>query len=119
MKLTKPHTGTNSMELKTILLYLKPTLMAVALLLGFIAVERLSEPRLQVQADTARFNHVLIVSTAFIHKGQLGVLLLDQRNGNVWFLQKSSGESGRVPFEEPVFLTRVPFEKLDQAPQER
>ena len=99
-------------------LSLKLMMMAIALLLGFIASDQLSEPRVKVHAEAARFDHVQIVSTAFIYKGQLGLLLLDRRNGNVWFAQRTTDESVRVPFEDPVFLFRAPFEKLDQPPQE-
>jgi hypothetical protein len=98
--------------------FLKLTMTAAVLLLGLVTLDHLSEPRLTVQAEAARFDHVQIVSTAFIYKGQLGLLLLDRRNANVWFAQRSTDESGRVPFAEPVFLFRAPFEKLDQAPQE-
>jgi hypothetical protein len=103
------------MEQKTTL-SLKLAMMAIALLLGLIASSHLFEPRVKVQAEGARFDHVTIVSTTFIHKGQMGLLLLDRRNGNVWFIQRSTDESRLVPFDEPVFLVRVPFEKLDQAP---
>jgi hypothetical protein len=97
---------------------LKLTMMATVLLLGLITLDQLFEPRVKAQAEAARFDHVQVVSTAFIHKGQLGLLLLDRRNANVWFAQRSTDESGRVPFEDPVFLFRAPFEKLDQMPQE-
>ncbi|MBL8292487.1 MAG: hypothetical protein JNN08_11660 [Bryobacterales bacterium] len=97
-------------------LSLKLAVMAIAVLLGLAALGDLFEPQAKVQADTARFDHVQIVSTTFIHKGQMGLLLLDRRNGNVWFVQMTSDESRLVPFKDPVFLIRVPFEKLDQAP---
>jgi hypothetical protein len=91
-------------------------MIAIAPLLGLIALFHLFGPGEKVQAQAARFDHVQIVSTTFIHKGQLGLLLLDRRNGNVWFIQMSTDESRSVPFQEPVFLVRVPFEKLDQTP---
>jgi hypothetical protein len=59
-------------------------------------------------AAEARFDHVAIVSAAFLYKGEPGLLLLDKRNGNVWYM----GHKQAV-FEEPVLLGRVPFEKLD------
>ena len=89
--------------------FLKLMMTAPVLLLGVITLDHLSEPRVRAQAEAARFDHVQIVSTAFIHKGQIGLLLLDRRNGNVWFAQKSTDESGRVPFEDPVFLFRAPL----------
>lgn len=98
--------------------YWKVMMTAIMLLAGVMLVERLSEPHVRVQAEAARFDYVQIVSTAFIYKGQLGLLLLDRRNGNVWFAQKSNDESGRPPFDDPVFLFRAPFEKLDQTPHE-
>jgi hypothetical protein len=108
-------TAEDSMEQRTTV-SLKLAIMALALLLGLIALGQLFEPRVKAQAEGARFDHVLIVSTMFVHKGQIGLLLLDRRNGNVWFVQTSIDESRQVPFGEPVFLVRVPFEKLDQAP---
>jgi hypothetical protein len=94
----------------------KLTMMTIALLLGLIVLGHLYEPRVKVQAEAARFDHVLIVSTAFIHNGQIGLLLLDQRNGNVWFVQRATDQSRPAPFEDPLFLVRMPFEKLDQGP---
>jgi hypothetical protein len=103
------------MEQGTTLSY-RLAMTAIPLLLGLIALFHLFGPSEKVQAEAARFDHVQIVSTAFIHKGQMGLLLLDRRNGNVWFVQMSTDESRLVPFHEPVFLIRVPFEKLDQTP---
>jgi hypothetical protein len=47
-----------------------------------------------------------------LYKGQQGLLALDKRNANVWFIPKSNDQFG-----DPVFVLRVPFEKLDQAPR--
>jgi len=54
----------------------------------------------------------MIVATTFLYKGQQGLLVLDKRNGNVWFIPKSNDQ-----FQDPAFVIRVPFEKLDQAPR--
>ena len=48
----------------------------------------------------------------FLYKGQQGLLVMDRRNANVWFIPKANDQ-----FQAPVFLIRIPFEKLDQAPQ--
>ena len=73
----------------------------------------LFNPAVNVQAqDGARFDHVVIVATTFLYKGQQGLLVLDKRNANVWFIPKANDQ-----FKDPVFVLRVPFEKLDQAPQ--
>jgi hypothetical protein len=98
-------TAEDSMEQRTTV-SLKLAMTALALLLGLIALGQLFEPRVKAQAEGARFDHVLIVSTMFVHKGQMGLLLLDRRNGNVWFVQTSIDESRQVPFGEPVFLVR-------------
>lgn len=95
---------------------LKLAILAATFLFGMIASGHLFQPSVKVHAEGARFDHVQIVSTTFIYKGQLGLLLLDRRNGNVWFLPKSSDESRRDPFDDPVLLVRVRLEKLDPAP---
>ena len=87
-------------------------LLAIALFLGVIALRPLFEPPTAVQAQASRFDHVFIVSAVFLYKGQQGLLVMDKRNGNVWFIQRS-GEQ----FADPVFVLRMPWEKLDQAPQ--
>ncbi len=87
-------------------------LLAIALLLGMIAVHPFFEPRVQVHAESAKFDHVQIVATTFLYKGQQGLLVLDRRNANVWFIPRSGDQFGT-----PVFVIRVPFEKLDEAPQ--
>ena len=91
---------------------LKVTLPAIALFLGILALGPLFHPRVTVQAQGgARFDHVVIVATTFLYKGQQGLLVLDKRNGNVWFIPKMNDQ-----FQEPAFVIRVPFEKLDQTP---
>ena len=52
-----------------------------------------------------------ILATTFLYKGQQGLLLLDRRNGNVWFVPKQDDV-----FKDPVFVMRMQFEKLDQSP---
>ena len=42
-------------------------------------------------------------------------LLLDKRNGNVWFIPK--GDDINISFRDPAFVVRIPLEKLDQAPR--
>jgi hypothetical protein len=86
--------------------------MAIALFLGVIALRPFFTPAVSVQAQSARFDHVFIVSTVFLYKGSQGLLVLDRRNGNVWFIPRAN-ES----FQDPVFVTRMQFEKLDQAPR--
>jgi len=99
-------------------LTLKLGMAAIIVLLGVIALRPLFEPAVKVEAQAPRFDHISIISTMFIWKGQAGLLLLDRRNGNVWFVEKSTDESRPYPFEDPVFLVRVPFEKIDQGPRE-
>ena len=84
----------------------------IALFLGIIASRSLFEPMPAVQAQAARFDHVTILATTFLYKGQQGLLLLDRRNGNVWFVPKQDDV-----FKDPLFVMRMQFEKLDQAPQ--
>jgi hypothetical protein len=90
----------------------KVALLAIAMFLGVIAFRPLFEPAGKVQAQAAKFDHVFIVSTLFLYKGQQGLLVMDRRNGNVWFIQKTSDG-----FQDPVFVVRMQFEKLDQPPR--
>ncbi len=98
-------------------LTLRLGMVAIILLLGVIALRPYFEVSVKAETEPARFDHISIVSTMFIWKGQSGLLLLDRRNGNVWFVQKSNDESKANPFDEPLFLIRMPFEKLDQLPR--
>ena len=90
----------------------KLTLLAIALSLGVIALHPLFEPAIAVQAQGARFDHVFILSATFLYKGAQGLLVMDKRNGNVWFIPKVNDG-----FQDPVFVIRLPFEKLDRTPQ--
>ena len=90
----------------------KTLLLTIVLLLGVIALRPYFEPGTSVLAQASRFDHVQIVATGFLYKGQPGLLVLDKRNANVWFIQRTNDR-----FEDPVFLIRLPFEKLDHAPQ--
>ena len=91
----------------------KSILMLIALFLGIIALRPLFHPPVTVEAQTAKFDHVMIVATMFLYKGQQGLLVMDRRNANIWFIPKDGDQ-----FQAPVFLIRLPFEKLDQAPQQ-
>ena len=89
----------------------KGLLFLIVLLLAIVAFQPYVVPIETVHAQTARFDHVTVVSALFLHGGDRGLLLLDRRNGNVWFMP-SRGET----YRDPVFLVRVPFEKLDRQP---
>ncbi len=91
---------------------LKVILSLIALFLGIIALPPLAQPPVNALAQSAKFDHVYIASTMFLYKGQQGLLVMDRRNANVWFIPKVEDQ-----FQTPVFLLRLPFEKLDQAPQ--
>jgi hypothetical protein len=84
----------------------------IASFLGILASRSVFEPIPAVQAQAARFDHVTILATTFLYKGRQESLLLDRRNGNVWFVPRQEDV-----FKDPVFVTRMQFEKLDQAPQ--
>jgi hypothetical protein len=90
---------------------LKVILLVIALLLGMIALRPWFEPA-KVLAEPAKFDHVFIVATTFLYKGTQGLLVLDKRNGNVWFIPK-----GNDSFGDPVFVIRMQFEKLDKTPE--
>src|SRR5579864_7653550 len=67
---------------------LKAILMTIALFLGMIALRPLVDPATKVMAQPAKYEHVFIVSPVFLFKGHQGILVLDQRNANVWFIPK-------------------------------
>ena len=90
---------------------LKGILTIIALFLGMIAMRPFFDPA-KVMAQSAKFDHVYIVSPLFLYKGQQGLLLMDRRNANVWFMPKVDDR-----YQTPVFVFRVPFEKLDQPVQ--
>jgi hypothetical protein len=90
---------------------LKVILAVIAFFLGMIAVRPYFEPPTQVLAQSARFDHVYIAATTFLYKGQQGMLVMDRRNANVWFIPRTSDQ-----FQDPVYVMRLPFEKLDQGP---
>jgi hypothetical protein len=90
------------------------TLLVVVILLGATALRPYIYPSVHA-AELARFDHVDIVSSLFLYKGAQGVLVLDKRNGNVWFIPRGN-DAMQVTFNDPVFVTRIPFEKLDTAP---
>ena len=88
---------------------LKVILLAIALLLAIIVLRLVSEPAVSVSAQAARFNHVLIASTTFLYKGQQGMLVMDKRNGNVWFFPRVN-----EGFQDPILVMRLQFEKIDK-----
>jgi hypothetical protein len=96
---------------------LRVTLPAITLLLGLIAVRPFFDPANRVLAQSARFDHVDIMSASYLYKGSQGLLMLDRRNGNIWFMPKTVDTYQKLTFHNPVFVGRAPFEKLDQAPQ--
>lgn len=90
----------------------KTLLALIVLLLALIALRSLFDPATNALAQPARFDHVHIVSPVFLYKGQQGLLVLDRRNANVWFIPRVNEQ-----FQSPAFVMRLPFEKLDQSPQ--
>src|ERR1700704_3359766 len=88
----------------------KAILAAITLFLGMIALRPYFDPAIKVMAQAAKFDHVHIVSPVFLYKGQQGLLVMDRRNANVWFIPKANEQ-----FQTPVFVIRVPLEKLDQS----
>ncbi len=94
------------------------TILPIAALLvaSLALIMHLDRPA-RAQADSSRFDHVQIVGTSFLYKGEQGVLALDKRNGNVWFIPRGQ-DMASTWFKDPVFLIRVPLEKLDNPPQQ-
>jgi hypothetical protein len=90
----------------------KAALWLIAVFVGVIALHQLYNPRTNALADASRFDHVSIIAPVFLYKGQQGLLLLDKRNGNVWFAGRSSDQMV-LKYGDPVVLTQLPLEKLD------
>ena len=88
-------------------------LAAIVLLLAVIAVRPYVDPSQIVRAE-ARFDHVSILSTSWLRNGRAGALLLDRRNGNLWYVPLQTERGAALG--EPEFVIRAPFEKLDQTP---
>lgn len=96
--------------------FVRSALLAIAFLLAAIALRPLYSPGGQVLAQTARFDHVEVISPVFLYKGLQGLLVLDRRNGNIWFIPKGN-EHDTLRYLNPLFVSRVPFEKLDETPR--
>ncbi len=92
----------------------RATLLTITFFLGCIALRPLFNPTEMVLAQSAKFDHVFVVSSGFLYKGSQGLLLMDRRNGNVWFIPRVLDASQNLTFQNPVFLGRVPLETLDQ-----
>jgi hypothetical protein len=87
----------------------------IAIFLGIIAFELWPGRLDRVYADSGRFDYVHVITTSFLYKGAQGVLVLDKRNGNIWFIGKGQ-DMEKAWFRDPVFIMKAPLEKLDQAP---
>jgi len=94
---------------------LKLVLFIIAVSLFMIATRPYLVPVTTVVADSGRFDYLNVVSPAYIYNGRQGLLLLDKRNGNVWFLGKNTSDNTKVTFGDPVFVVHVPLEKVDEA----
>jgi hypothetical protein len=91
---------------------IRASLLTIVVLLGLLVGQGFFEHGTTVSAQSARFDHVLIASTTFLYKGQQGMLVLDKRNGNVWFFPKVN-----ETFKDPAFVMRLQFEKIDESPR--
>jgi len=94
----------------------KTALLSIAVFLGMIAVRPYLSPETKVAADSGRYDYASVISAAFLYQGKQGILLLDKRNGNVWFIARN-GDNMTVTFADPVMLIHVPLEKLDEQPR--
>jgi hypothetical protein len=93
---------------------LKFVLLIIVLLLGMIVARPYVVPETTVSADSGRFDYLSVVSAVYIYNGRPGVLLLDKRNGNVWFFGKHT-DNMKSSFGDPVFVAHVPLEKVEEA----
>jgi hypothetical protein len=93
-------------------IFTRVILLAIAVLLGVIALHPLFDPGITAQAQGAKFDHVVVVSAVFLYHGRQGLLLADKRNGNIWFMPRVDEK-----YIDPVFVMRLELEKLDRPPQ--
>ena len=93
---------------------LKSMFLIIVLFLGMITLHAYWQPAAAAAAQPGRFDYVHIISPLFLYKGTQGLLLLDKRNGNVWFIAR--GDEVNITFRNPVFVVRIPLEKLDAPP---
>jgi hypothetical protein len=92
-------------------------LAIIALSLAVIAVSQFVNPSRAVLAQAARFDHIAIISPTFLYNGVQGLLLMDKRNGKIWFMPKGNNPSSPPFSGDPTYIFRIPFEKLDQPTQ--
>lgn len=96
----------------------KRALSAAVIALGLfvsIIVFQAYAPKAQTYVDSSRFDYVYVISPAYVYRGNQGVLLLDKRNGNVWFFPRTNNLD--LAFRDPVLVSRLPLEKLDEMPR--
>ena len=91
-------------------------LLVIAGFLGMIALRPYFAPQTKVAADSNRFDYVNVISPVFLYNGKQGILLMDHRNGNVWFVPRN-GDNMKVAYDDPAFVLHIPLEKLDQSPR--
>jgi hypothetical protein len=84
----------------------------IVLLLALNLIRPIYLPPVTASADSATFDHVHVVAPLFLFKGKQGLLLLDKRNGNVWFVGKQ--DELDLKYGDPVLVTHIPLEKLNQ-----
>jgi hypothetical protein len=94
----------------------RPAGWLIAIFLGIIALRPLYNPAMRASAESPKFEHIYIVAPVFLYKGQQGLLVLDKRNGNVWFIGRGTDELN-LKYADPTFVTQIPLEKLDQVPR--
>ena len=87
-------------------------LSLIVLLLAFIALRPYGPLERTASADSGRFDYIHCITPVFLYKGKQGLLLLDKRNGNVWFVAKSDA-AAELSYGAPVLLTQIPLEKLE------
>jgi hypothetical protein len=70
-------------------------------LLAIIMARPYLAPKMRAAADSEPFD-VHIVSPMYLYQGRQGILLLDKRNENAWFIPK--GDEINISFRDPRLL---------------
>jgi hypothetical protein len=91
-------------------------LLLVVIFVALIELRPYFSPGSQVSAQSVKYDYIYVISPMFLYKGQQGLLLMDKRNGNVWFLARGADQM-KLHYEDPVLVTQIPLAKLDHAPQ--
>jgi hypothetical protein len=86
----------------------------ISVFLAILAFRPYFWPETKAAAGVARYDYVYVISPAYLYQGRQGILLMDKRNGDVWFI--AGTDNATLSFRDPVLVVRIPLEKPEQVP---